>query len=68
MHKVTFTLPERELGKADIEVKVRHNKVMLGTLKVSKGSLVWVPRDEQKGHKINWVNFDKYMQTQDKVR
>ncbi len=41
-HKVRFSIPERELGKADIEFKVNREGARFGTLKISKGSVVWV--------------------------
>jgi len=59
-HKVTFTVPERELGKSDMEFKVRRDGEVLGTLKISKGNIVWVPKDAQKGYKINWAKFAEY--------
>jgi hypothetical protein len=46
-HKVTFSLPERELGRADIEFLVKKDAEVLGTLKVSNGSLVWVGKNKQ---------------------
>jgi hypothetical protein len=63
---VTFTIPERDLGRADIEFDVSHDvrnrKVKLGTLQISKGSLVWVPKDCSYGYKVNWQQFDTLMQ------
>lgn len=56
-HGVTFNLPERELGRADIEFLVKQDDVVFGTLKVSNGSLVWVPKNRQKGHKLVWKKF-----------
>ena len=35
-HKVVFSIPERELGKADIEFKVKSNNRVFGTLKISR--------------------------------
>jgi len=65
-HKVTFTTPALELGNADIELKVRRNGAVIGTMKISRGNLVWVPRDEQIGYKIGWQKFDQFMQTEGK--
>ena len=42
-HDVAFTLPERPLGKVDIEFMVKKNGAVLGKLKVSKGTIDWVP-------------------------
>lgn len=60
-HKVVFSVPERELGKADLEFKVKRDGFMLGTLKVSNGSIVWVPKDYKYGFKIGWKEFDEFM-------
>ncbi len=61
-HEVTFTLPERELGKADIELKVKRDGHMLGRLRLSNGSMVWVPANKKFGFKVSWANFDQLMQ------
>lgn len=61
-HKVTFSLPERELGKADIVVSVKSDKSVVGKLLVSKGSVVWRPKSKKQGKKINWKRFDELMQ------
>jgi hypothetical protein len=61
-HDVTFTIPERALGKADLEFNVKRNGEMIGRLKVSNGSIVWVPKNAQLGYKIGWVKFDALMQ------
>jgi hypothetical protein len=58
-HKVKFSIPERELGRADIEFKVRRNAAMFGRLKVSKGAIVWVPKGKGRGYKIRWSLFDQ---------
>lgn len=58
-YKVKFSIPERELGRADIEFKVKRNGAMFGTLKASKGSIVWVPKGKSRGYKIRWRAFDE---------
>ena len=42
VHVVTFSVPARTLGKADIEFVIRRDGTKFGTLRVSKGALVWV--------------------------
>lgn len=32
-------------------------------MKVSKGSLVWFPKDTTYGHKISWGKFDELMKS-----
>ena len=61
-HNVSFTLPERNLGKADAVFTVRQDGYMLGTLLVSKGAIVWVPSGHEFGHKMSWSVFDSVMQ------
>jgi len=66
MHDVRFSIPERELGKADIEFKIKKAGKLFGTLRVSKGSIVWLPKDTTYGHKIGWKKFAEVMQSQKK--
>ena len=62
VHDVKFSIPKRTLGKADVEFDVHRDGKKLGTLTVSKGSLVWFPSGTSYGHKMGWKNFDKFMQ------
>jgi len=57
-HDVYFSIPERELGKADVEFRVKRNGQAFGRLRVSVGSLVWVPANKKYGHKLGWKAFD----------
>lgn len=59
IHKVKFTLPERELGKADIIFEVKKDGEKLGELRVSHGSAVWFPRSGKQGYKIGWKKLDE---------
>ena len=45
-------------------MKVKRDAQMLGRLRISNGSLVWVPANKQFGFKINWSNFERLMQEQ----
>ncbi len=65
-HKVIFNVPERELGKADVEFKIKRDNAAFGTLKVSNGSIVWVPKDKTYGYKMDWVKFDDMMKREGK--
>lgn len=61
-HDVYFSIPERELGKADVEFRVKRNGQAFGRLRVSVGSLVWVPANKKYGHKLGWKEFDQLAQ------
>lgn len=56
-HNVTFNLPERELGKADADFSIRRDGKAFGSLRISNGSLVWVPKNKQYGYKLGWTQF-----------
>lgn len=56
-HTVKFTVPERELGNADIEFSVKRDGKQFGRLKVSKGAVEWVPANKSYGTKRNWTEL-----------
>ena len=56
-HAVRFTMPERELGRADVVFAVKKNGDPFGRLKVSNGSVVWVPGRATYGYKLSWSDF-----------
>lgn len=60
-HEVTVDLPTRDLGKSDVHFRVKVDGSVLGKLEISKGALVWYPKDKTYGHKITWSKFDEEM-------
>jgi len=60
-HNVSFSVPNRPLGKSDVEFYVNKDEAKLGTLKISNGSIVWFPSGTIYGHKMTWAKFDKLM-------
>ncbi len=60
-HDVKFTVPTRSLGKSDIEFIVNLDGERFGTLRISKGTLVWFPRSKKKGRRVSWKRFDAFM-------
>ena len=60
-HDVQFSIPPRDLGRADISFRVKRDGSTLGTLEVSKGSVVWFPKDTSYGYKIDWNDFGTFM-------
>ena len=53
-HDVEFSIPTQSLGKSDVEFVVRKDEELLGTLKISNGSIVWFDPKTVYGQKINW--------------
>lgn len=60
-HSVFLVLPEQWVGNADVVFRVKRNDESIGTLKVSKGSIVWVPKKLTYGFKLPWAKFDVAM-------
>jgi hypothetical protein len=58
-HKVNFTLPEQELGKADVTFQVRKDTDKFGELKISNGSAVWFPRHGKQGYRLSWSKLEE---------
>ena len=67
-HQISFTLPEQPLGKVDAEFIVRKDGELLGTLKISKGTLDWTPKGHghENPYQISWTNFDKLIRDKGK--
>lgn len=60
-HDVRFQVPWRGLGKEDVVFRVHRDDELLGTLKVSKGAIVWWPGKAKLGYKMRWERFDQVM-------
>jgi hypothetical protein len=58
---VSFNVVNRPIGKSDIEFVVDKDGEIVGTLKVSTGSIVWFPSGTKYGHRITWNKLDKLM-------
>ncbi len=60
-HEVKFSIPERDLGNADVEFVVSGNNSRIGMLQISRGAIVWFPSGNSYGHKISWKEFNDFM-------
>jgi hypothetical protein len=63
-HDVTFTIPWRDLGKADVEFLVKKNGKAFGKLEISKGAVVWFPKGPTYGYKMAWTKFAELMKSE----
>ena len=61
-HDVTFEVPARPLNRKDLIFVVRKNQAKFGTLRVSRGAVVWIPADKSKGRRLTWLQIDKLAQ------
>lgn len=62
-HEVTFQVPERVLGKSDIQFRVKADGEVLGELRVSKGAVVWYSKKSPKGSVVPWGKLDSVIET-----
>ena len=60
-HKVTMTLPPREIKRTDASFAVDRDGKKFGTLEISNGSLVWFPPYTKYGLKMSWEKFHTIM-------
>ena len=52
-----------EVTNADMIVTVRSNGSLLGRLKISKGTIDWLPSKNKKNHYVmNWEKFAQFME------
>ena len=49
------------IGMADARFRVSNDDGIIGELQVSKGAVVWFPRDAKKGYKLDWFRFNTLM-------
>lgn len=65
-HKVTFEIPSRPVGFADIVFVVRKNKKKFGELRISQGAVVWFPKLKWKARRLSWEQLDELAQSHGK--
>jgi len=59
IHTVSLTFKSPiPLANKDIEIEVHEDRAVLGTIKISKGSLDWRPRGRSVNiHRLTWAKF-----------
>lgn len=60
-HEVTFSIPEQEVDVRGVDFVVTVDDRKLGTLRVSKASIVWIPKDHTYGYRMPWKDFDSLL-------
>ncbi len=66
-HKLSFELPEHEIGKQDAIFHVYQDGEKFGTLKISKGALEWFPRSHKNPYKLSWKRFDNVITNKENI-
>lgn len=60
--RLTVKVPAFEISNTDLEIGVHTGSQKLGTLKLSKGSVEWKPKNFTYGFHLAWSEFDRLMQ------
>jgi hypothetical protein len=50
-------IPRLVIGKSDVIFDIRLGKDKLGSLRVSRGHIVWIPVNSEYGYWKNWGDF-----------
>lgn len=62
-HDIEVSFPAVSVQNKDVEVAVRSDGSPLGKVKLSKGTIDWLPSPNSKTHyKLTWEQFDALMQ------
>ena len=62
-HEIEAIIPNVKVKNADMEVAVRSDGALLGRLKISKGTIDWLPANNSKNHSVmNWEKFAQVME------
>lgn len=61
-HDLSIKLPKSPIGVSDLEIVVRGDEDIIGTLAISKGAIEWKPRKGKKPYTLSWSTFDRMMQ------
>jgi hypothetical protein len=46
----------------DIEVAVREDGDLLGRIRISRGTIDWIPARKHRGHRLGWRRFAELME------
>jgi hypothetical protein len=61
-HKVSITkLPVVHIGKSDVIFQIEKDSDKLGKLRVSKGTIYWLPVNDKYGYSLHWQDFNDVM-------
>jgi hypothetical protein len=60
-HTISMTMPPRVVLNSDVDFDVHSGESKLGTLRISKGTVEWVPANFVRGYHLEWEKFDQVM-------
>ena len=63
-HKLEITVPPKAILNSDVVITVVEDDFKLGELRISRGSLDWVPARAKGAYRMSWERFDDVMRGQ----
>jgi hypothetical protein len=60
-HKLEISVPPKAILNSDVVITVMADDAKLGELRISRGSLDWVPARHQGAYRLAWERFDLLM-------
>lgn len=60
-HRLRLRIPARVVLNKDAELDVYSGKTKLGTVRMSRGSIEWLPVKHTYGYHLMWEQFDALM-------
>jgi hypothetical protein len=67
-HSLQIELPRKVILNSDVVVEVKSGEAKLGELRISRGSVDWVPTKHQAAFRLSWERFDALMRERGKRR
>ncbi|MCX5805221.1 MAG: hypothetical protein NT010_04005 [Proteobacteria bacterium] len=61
-HEIYMTMPTKIVLNKDTDFEVYSDDEKLGTLRISKGTIEWVPSTYSYGYHLSWEEFNEIMQ------
>jgi hypothetical protein len=61
-------VPLLELRNSDLVVDVKYDNEMIGSLRISKGNVVWRPANYSFGYWLNWSDFGRVLEDKGRRR
>jgi hypothetical protein len=61
-HRIQIEQPPKMVLHSDVVFSVYSNEAKLGELRISKGSIDWVPAGQRRAYWLLWERFDEVIQ------
>lgn len=60
-HDIDVTLPAQTVKNKDLEVTIRADGYVFGRVRISRGSIDWVPANSDLPRRMSWEKFAQLM-------